>query len=126
MPEPKPKKIVVLELTDITHHARSFRPAQTLASAVKTAEDGQPRGRLYMNEPPRLSEDGKSFSVPITLPADLQRQVDAGEIEVRLAIPKAGIPALLGRDAADKIAQIQAKARRETIHRSRRGTWRAE
>ncbi|MFA6603323.1 MAG: hypothetical protein WCT10_00610 [Patescibacteria group bacterium] len=43
------KKRIVLQLTDLALHTRTFRPAKTLEGATKIGPNGEPRGRLYTN-----------------------------------------------------------------------------
>lgn len=105
------KKRIVLQLTDFAVHARDFRPAKTLEAATKeNAADGSPRGRLYMNQSLKVNDDG-TFRIELQLPEELQRQVDAGEVELVIAMPKGGVPIFAGKDAEEKIAKHREKER---------------
>lgn len=104
------KKKITLYLTDIALHHRNFREAKTLDKTVKRDANGLERGRIYTNDALTKTPDGQ-FQYAIRLPEELQRQIDAGEIEVEFMRPKGGIPIFLGKDGVEKAAQLRKKAR---------------
>ncbi len=109
------KKRLVLQLTDFTVHARDFRPATKFANTIKNkTSDGKPLGRMYSPEGIEMTEDGK-FKFRLQLPPDLMEQVKRGEIELAFALPKSGLPFLLGKDAEEKIDQLKRKDRTQLI-----------
>ena len=111
------KKKLILFLTNLALHTKSFRPATKFKNTIKwQTPEGLPYGRIYTNVGP----DGK---LRIQIPADLQAAIDRGEIEVDLAIPKQGLPLYTGKDTLKKIKQIENKERNLLIHRGR--TWHA-
>lgn len=104
-------KQISLILTDTALHARHFRPAKTLDGAVaERMSDGTESGRLYMNGGIKVNPDG-TFSFEIKLPEELQKQIDAGEVELKISLPEGGLPIFLSRDGMEKLAQIRKKER---------------
>ena len=105
------KKKIILQLTDFAIHARDFRPAKTLEAATQQKnQSGEPRGRFYMNHSIKVNPDG-TFQIVMQLPEELQKQIDNGEVEVEIAMPKGGVPIFAANDALEKIAQLKKKTR---------------
>ncbi len=104
------KKKITLYLTDIALHHRNFREAKTLEKTIKQDGNRLERGRIYTNDALTKTPDGQ-FQYEIRLPEELQRQINAGEVEVELMMPEGGIPIFLGKDGVEKAAQLKKKAR---------------
>ena len=114
-------RIIELYLTDMTLHAKHFQSASTLEKAAKKrTSEGLPHGRLY-GPTPTVSTDGR-YQAIIKLPEELQTQVDSGEVEIRLMMPKEGLSVYADKGVSEKIVQQQKKHTRMAIHRSR--VWR--
>jgi len=107
---PEPKKKIVYQITDFALHAREFRPATKIENAIKKDSAGIERGRIYTNDAVETLPDGR-FKIAIKLPEELQKQVDAGEVEVEFKLPEGGAPVFLGKDAIEKMAQMNKKER---------------
>ena len=117
------KRIIDLLLTDVKFHANHLRPASTLEKAAKQrTPEGMPYGRLTGTAPAPSIPSG--YQMLITLPADLQAQVDSGEVEVKWWMPKIGLPTSLDKSVAEKLEQIDRKHTNMAIHRS--STWKSE
>jgi hypothetical protein len=114
------KKKITLYLTDFGLHARKFRPATTLEKTIKKSSNGLDQGRIYTNHAIKTYPDGR-FEIAIKLPEELQKQVDAGEVEVDFMMPKDGTPIFLGNDAIEKMAQLKKKERLKLARTSQ--TW---
>jgi hypothetical protein len=116
----------VIYITDITLHAKDFRPTPSLAKAEEKKSLGFSSPRFYSNATKLdatvegVNTDG-TFKFAIDLPPDLAVGVENGEIELRELHPGATL-VYAGKDVYEKLAQIQNKERRELIHRSRK--WR--
>ena len=117
------KRIIDIYITDVALHANHRRPAATLAKAAnKRLPDGQPYGRMYGPSPALISNG--QFRIAIKLPADLQSQVDRGEVEINVLVPKGGLPVFPDNSCGEKIAQLEKKKSSMAIHRSK--VWKSE
>lgn len=104
------KKKITLYLTDIALHHRNFREAKKLDKTIKQDEHGRERGRIYTNDALTKTPDGQ-FQYEIRLPEELQRQINAGEVDVEFMMPEGGIPIFLGKDGIEKATQLRKKTR---------------
>lgn len=116
-----PKKIT-LYITDFTLHTRKFRSATKLENSVSEKQGDIEHGRIYTND--ALIETTEGTRYMIKFPEELQRQIDAGEVEVELVLPEGGVPIRVGKDALEKIAQIKKKERLKLARSCR--SWRKE
>lgn len=116
-------KKITLYLTDATIHNREFREAETLDKTIKRSGDGIEQGRIYMNHSISIDQNGKPVCT-FKFPAELQKQIDAGEVEIELIVPESGLPIVLGADAEEKVAQVR-EAKRLKLARSCR-VWKKE
>jgi hypothetical protein len=110
-----------LYITELTVHSREGRPT---AKFSKVAE----KGRMYRPIAPSQSNGSTPPGyIPLfdfTLPRDIEERVERGEVEVM--VPDGEITIWIGDDVQEKLAQMNAQARRELIHRSRGNTWSSE
>lgn len=113
------KKLIYL--TDITLHARGFRPTTNFS---KVAE----KGRMYSPVPKDYTKDidteNHIMKIRIDLPKDLQDQVDSGEVQ--LMMPKDGLLVYAGKDVHELIGKRSRAERTQLIHRNRNNTWCAD
>lgn len=123
-------KYKVIEVTDVTLHARAMRPTQNIAKKIKEAMEKQEPGRIYA--PIVLPNDAESREFAITLIQNdpefikmVQEEEQKG-FKVLISLPKGGIPLLLGDDAKEKLKQLEGKGRTALIHRNRKNVWRAK
>lgn len=102
-------KYVDIYLTDFQVHAQKMtNPAPLLRAVEKTIKAGKPSGRAY-GKIDRVGE--KDFTVHFSIPLDDKTQARVKEAQrlgkqIRILIPKHGLPILPGKDAIEKITAL--------------------
>lgn len=96
------KKKLKLLVTDIAFHTKEFRPASKFAKTIRgMLPSGQWYGRLFSpvvkTKPSEVEQVGTPQCV-LTLPPDIQEQIDRDELEIELVLPEGGVPIYAGTD----------------------------
>ena len=98
-------------LTDITLHARGFRPTLKFSNVAE-------KGRMYSSLPRGYEKNVDTrkgtLGISIDLPQDLKDKMDRGEVE--LMIPKDGLSVYAGRDVYEFIKKMDHAKHRQLNH----------
>lgn len=110
MKNTKQTEYLDIYLTDFQLHAQKMtNPAPLLRAVEKTIKAGKPSGRAYGKVD---MVDKKDFTVEFSIPLDDKTQARVKEAQrlgkqIRIMMPKEGLPILLGKDAIEKITALK-------------------
>ena len=103
-------KYIDIYLTDFQVHAQKMtNPAPLLRAVEKTLKAGKPSGRAY-GKIDKVGE--KDFTFNFSIPLDDKTQARVKEAQrlgkqIRIFMPKQGLPIIPGKDAIEKIAALK-------------------
>jgi hypothetical protein len=114
------EKELLIILTDVTLHTNPTRKPTSFARGLaKSVRSGLP-GRTYVNQTPNAVQEDAGTTLEMEIPFDdevrvvIERAKSMGK-QIRLVMPKEGVPVFLGKDAVEKFAALNRQKNRGSI-----------
>lgn len=105
------KQFIDIYLSDIQMHAVKPRKPISLGRAITKSLKSKKGGRVYSRDINISKNDEFTFSVPLGKElAELIEKAKKEGKQVRLIMPKSGLPIFLGQDAVENIKARKRKA----------------
>jgi hypothetical protein len=114
------EKELLIILTDITLHTNPTRKPASFARGLSKSVRSRLPGRTYVNQPPEVVQEGGAVNLEMEIPFDdemravIERAKELGK-QIRLVMPKDGVPVFLGKDAVEKFAALNRQKNRGSI-----------
>lgn len=119
-------KYKVIQLTDIKFHTAPKKPTPSLGKKVRESFRNNTPGRIYNHLPkPLKMQNDNSFTLQaLQFDPDFMKMIreeEAKGYKVVIAMPKAGIPALLGEDTIEFLGSKNGKRLLRGIDKKKNG-----